>query len=72
MTAIEQAIKKIVKEMLIKHKGNRRNAAAELGISRKSVGNYINKWSELKEFVVNKSKWPDNKMTRRHHDREEN
>jgi len=71
MKAIEEAIFKVVKEILIKHEGHRQKAAAELGVTNRTITNYVKKWPQLREFVRNYGQWPDNKMTRRHPDEEE-
>lgn len=70
---MEQAIFKVVREALIKHRGNRSAAARELGITVRTIYNYCQKWEDLKVYVkdygrlerIGNDKW------RRYHDNEE-
>jgi len=72
MKAMEKAMYEAVKNALIDNLGHRIDASECLGICYRTMTNYLGRWPELREFVVNynikEDDWPDNEMTRRYKD----
>lgn len=50
-TPMEQAVFNVVRDVLIKHRGNRMKTAEELGITTRTIYNYCQKWEDLKAYV---------------------
>lgn len=51
MKAFEEAVFKVVRDVLLKCDGNINAAASELGLSARTIRNYLLKWPELEQFV---------------------
>lgn len=54
MKAFEEAIFKVVRDVLLKCDGDINESANELGLSPRTIRNYLLKWPELEQFVKRK------------------
>jgi len=72
MKAMEKAMMNAVKKALIENLGHRKDASKCLGITYRTMTNYLNRWPQLREYVVDynfkEDDWPDNDMARKYPD----